>query len=264
MHNNYFFLRKLSESLDSRISGYTIGTCFSQNRDELLIGLYKDQKEFWIKADLKNQFSCLSFPHEYSRAHRNSINLFPEILGKKIKKIYQHNHERAFSILLEEKYNLLFKQFGNLSNVLLYKDDRCVNVFKHGTGDESKIHLHAFDRTIEPLGTEEIINPDILKSRIPAFDKNILEYLSRNGFENTKDNQRRLEIINDTLTLLDNPTYYVFYTDNGTKFSLLPVNPGAKQFTDPIIAINHFYTEYHKRFWLILEKNSIIKNLGFN
>jgi hypothetical protein len=77
VHNNYFFLRKLSANLRQKIPGWKIGACFSQEKNELIIGLYSDVEEFYIRADQNPQFSCLSFPASFFSAKKNSIDLFP-------------------------------------------------------------------------------------------------------------------------------------------------------------------------------------------
>jgi predicted ribosome quality control (RQC) complex YloA/Tae2 family protein len=261
VHNNYFFLRKLSESLKSRISGYVIGACFSQNKDELVIGLKNDQDEFWIKADLKSQFSCLSFPDQFFRARKNSVNLFPEIIGKEIINVHQYSHERAFSFYLDNNYILLFKLFGNFSNVLLYIEDRCINVFKHGTSDETKVKLHDLERSIESLSSEEDINAEIISMRIPSFDKNIIKYLTIHGLDELSDKTLKHTLIRDVLTLLEDPQYFVYNIDDKVKFSLIPGHPEAIQFADPIDAINYFYLEYQKTSILNQEKSRLIKYL---
>ena len=262
MHNNYFFLKNLSESLRSRLTGYVIGTCFSQNKDELVIGLHKDQNEFWIKADLKSQFSCLSFPEQFFRARKNSIDLFPELIGREIRDIYQYNHERAFSCILDNNYTLLFKLFGNFSNILLYRDNRCINVFKHGTGDETKIDLLTLDRSIEDLSSDENISAKILRSRFPSFDKNILEYLIQNGLDEDADNKHNNKLVDDLLTLLQNPCYFICNIDNKVKFRLMPGVSEPQQFSNPIEAINHFYLEHQKLSVLNNEKARIIRQLN--
>ena len=261
MHNNYFFLNRLSGELNNRILGFTIAACFSQNKDELVIMLIKDNLEFWIQADLKRQFSCLSFPEQYSRARKNSINLFPEMIGRKISEIHQYNHERAFSFILDEEYVLLFKLFGNFSNILLYKDDQCINIFKHATGDENKIIIRTLDRQIDPLISGEVISTSHLKTRFPSFDKNILAYLSERGLEGPLADPMKHNLVNDTLAMLKHPIYYVCATGDNIKFSLIPGGAGCKKFTDPLEAINFFYTAYQSRFQLNKEKTLILRQL---
>ena len=80
MHNNFHFLKKLAEELNHKLIGFKIGSCFNQEKDELIIGLENTDEEFFIKCVATPSFSCLYFPIEYARARKNSVNIWPEIL----------------------------------------------------------------------------------------------------------------------------------------------------------------------------------------
>ena len=45
MHNNYYFLSALAEELNEKLVGATLLECFSQNRDELIIGFSINPKQ---------------------------------------------------------------------------------------------------------------------------------------------------------------------------------------------------------------------------
>lgn len=261
MHNNYFFLKQLSLTLGSRIREFVIDSCFSQNKDELVFHLVRDQEEFWIKADLKNQFSCLSFPGEFSRARKNSIDLFPETIGCQVLEVCPYDYERAFALRLENCLTLVFKLFGNFSNILLFRNKECVSVFKHGTGDEAKISLETLHRQCTLPGNDELLTLDSLKKRIPAFDKHILEYLVRHGFRDNLDTTCQHKLLSDTLAYLQNPIFHVTGEGSSVKLSLLPDIPQGEQFTDPLEAINHLYNEYQKGYWLENQKNTLAREL---
>jgi len=261
VHNNYFFLRKLVEKLEVRLIGFSVEACFSQNKDELVFAFGKGTVEFWLKADFKYQFSCLSFPTDVSRARKNSIDLFPEIIGKVVTEIHQYHHERAFSIILDHEIKLLFKLFGNFSNVILYKEDQCINVFKHGAGDEDKIKIKNLDRSIEIVEESKSLTIENLRKGIPSFDKNILTYLESKGFKNSNDIQTNKDMISDTMAVLNNPLYSIYPQGDTLKFSLLPGIKDASHFTDPLEALNYFYLEYHKKYWLYKEKGVLVRLL---
>ncbi|MEJ7665667.1 MAG: hypothetical protein WKG07_42185 [Hymenobacter sp.] len=58
MHTNYYFLRQLAPALTERLRGYRVASCFSQEKDELVVGLLSDAgAEFWLKAQLGARFS---------------------------------------------------------------------------------------------------------------------------------------------------------------------------------------------------------------
>ena len=39
MHTNYYFLRQLAPALTAQLRGYRVASCFSQEKDELVVGL---------------------------------------------------------------------------------------------------------------------------------------------------------------------------------------------------------------------------------
>ena len=132
MHNNYFFLSALVKELSQKLDQSTLIDCFSQSANELVIGIVlKDDSEFWIKADLSSNFSCLSFPISFARSKKNSTNYFKEINGLPIVQIKMFDNERAFSISFKGGYHLLFKLFGNRSNVSLYKGEEGIKSFSN-------------------------------------------------------------------------------------------------------------------------------------
>ncbi len=226
-----------------------------------MLAFVKGSADFWIRADLKNQFSCLSFPDDFRRARKNSIDIFPEIIGRTVTGIQTYTHERAFSIILDHEINLLFKLFGNNSNALLYMENRCINVFKHDTGDEEKINPETLDRKIRSFEDGESYNLDKIRGMIPSFDKNILTYLKSKGFTDSLNMKVKKDMVNDTLVLLNNPLFYVYPDKDTIKFSLLPGFGESRHFTDPVEAINYFYLAYHKIYWLNKEKGALIRML---
>ncbi len=116
MHNNYYFLRQLTQALQRQLVGSVIDSCFSQEKDELVISFSRSipLSHFFIKAMLTAQFSALYFPDNFNRARANSVNLFPEIIGEEVLDMVQHQNERSFYLTLSNQKALLFKLFGNL------------------------------------------------------------------------------------------------------------------------------------------------------
>jgi hypothetical protein len=101
MHFNFHFLKFLCPELDKVFSGAEIVECFSQNKDELVIGCTLDGIDIFIRANLLPTVSCISFPDNFKRSKRNTVSLFPEIIGKRIVRIQVVSFERAFIIFLD-------------------------------------------------------------------------------------------------------------------------------------------------------------------
>ncbi len=260
MHNNYFFLKQLSASLEKKIKHWKIGACFSQNKNELIIGLYSSGEELYIKADQNPDFSCLSFHSGFSRAKKNSIDLFQTIMDKKIEKVYQYRFERAFSFHLEEEFVLLFKLFGGFSNCLLFHNNHCVEVFKHQLNDEEKIRLEDLDRDVE-ISREAFMEHSCNPGKwIPAFDATVMDYLKKRNFDAAGPG-KKWEMVHETLEYLEDPGFFVKEDPPVVKFSLFPEKPWLKKSTDPLEAVTWFYAEYTRRKQLHKLKNIASRQL---
>ena len=98
MHNNYFFLKHLSSEFNTSLTGAILEVCFSQEKDELVLGFTKNQKETFLKATMRPDFSSVTILESFGRARRNSVNLWEEIYGLEVLKIEVFEHERAFYI----------------------------------------------------------------------------------------------------------------------------------------------------------------------
>ena len=90
MHQNHYFLRQLAPALDREIRGKQFLEAFSQERDEIILvfaegrGKQNFYKPFFIKASLRPDFASLSFPEQFDRARRNSVDLFTNLYGQTV------------------------------------------------------------------------------------------------------------------------------------------------------------------------------------
>lgn len=254
MHNNYYFLKHLSARLSEPLCGAELAECFSQNKDELILGFVTGENTFWIKALLSPAFCCLSFPEQFHRAGKNSTDIFKQVLYRKVIGIDQHLNERAFSIRLSDSYQLIFKMHGNRSNILLAHGDQVIDVFNHRLKKDYEIVPSALDRLIDP-SFDQYQNPESLSVLFPTFGKEVLHHLNQAAFSG-KSRQRQWESIREMINTFDRSQYYV----SGERLALLPFD-GATIYDDPLAAINAFYRSYIADFHLNKEKKAILKQL---
>jgi predicted ribosome quality control (RQC) complex YloA/Tae2 family protein len=261
VHNNYFYLRKLAEALKKKLTGWKIGTCFSQEKNTLVIGIFSGSEEFFIKADQNFSFSCLSFPESFPRAKKNSIDLFPQLINREILDVFPYRYERAFSFKMDQDLVLLFKLFGNFSNILLFEKENCIDVFKHNLKDVEKIRLPNLDRDIvinEASFYDSGCSP---KRLIPPVNNVILEYMEGKGF-NGLDKYGKWRLLSKTLEELKNPQYYIVSINQDIKFRLFPTGKIIKKSIDPLSILSEFYLMHQKQFWFHHEKSRLIKKLS--
>ncbi len=201
MHNNYYFIRQVSLLLKKQLAGTQLLECFSQSKDELILGFASEATELYIRATLTSEFSALSFPAEFKRSSKNTVNLFQEIIGLKVTDIIQHLNERSFHLELEQNYQLLFKMYGNRSNIILFKDHKAVQIFNHNLAKDFELNIIQANRELD-LSVE---NLQKLNYILPTFGKGITKELE----QRTSKPENRLQVFQQLINYLEHPLYYI-------------------------------------------------------
>lgn len=262
MHNNFYFLRQLTRKLTDTLPGFTLSTCYSQSKDELILQFVQGVKELNIKALLQPHFSSLYFPDEISRARRNSVDLFQEAIGLTVQEVVQYRNERAFLIQLENSWSLLFKLHGNRSNILLMQGDEPYALFRNKLVKDWNIRRSALHRDL-PQNKEAFMAAEgNYKKLYPTFGPFPAEYLEARGYaEKTRDHQ--WELLSNMVEQLEKPERFLLVEQQGQPaLSLLPVGKELARLQDPIEAINHFFIAYTKEFSLQMEKQAALQQLA--
>ncbi|GEO03522.1 hypothetical protein AAE02nite_11860 [Adhaeribacter aerolatus] len=243
MHNNYFFLRQLTPALEQKLLHFVVATCFSQEKDELVIGFTNGTEDFYIKAQLSSQFSAISFPASFNRARVNSVDLFTQIIGLKVLAVVQQENERSFYLQLENNLALLFKLFGNRANIILFSGDEVVTIFQHKFTKDLELRLSQMGRNL--VITKEIFleNPHRLASIYPTLGDVPLLYLNEQNYSSAAPEQQ-WQLFRETIALLENPAFYISKINGRTRLVLLPVGEIRQIFTEPIAALQEFVRVY--------------------
>lgn len=244
MHNNYYFLRQLTASLQQSLVGYRVDTAFSQEKDELVIPFTGETKSFYIKAILTPAFTSLSFPENFNRARANSASLFPEISGKKVLQVISHKNERSFHLELEEGYALLFKMFGNRANVVLFQGDAPIALFQNKFEKDLALRLSTMGRSLQASREQFLQQPQPVASLYPTFGDVPALYLESQGYAAAIP-ERKWELLEQTRHLLENPDYYYIIKLAGrTRLTLLPLGEIRATFSQPVEALQEFVRLY--------------------
>ncbi len=260
MHNNFYFLRQLSPALDKAVRGFTLVSCFSQNKEELVLEFNNSKSSFFLRASLTSAFCCLSFPAAFNRARKNTVDLFPDVILRKVVAVRQFENERSFAIALEDNWHLLFKMHGNRANVVLLSGDKPVQLFRNHLKADAELRLLELDRTLDWSETHFKAHQDTLKETYFTLGKEVWLYLRQQGFEDA-DIQRRWEVLLATRALLEHPQFYILEREEKPVFSLLPGANVLHQFSDPIEAVTRFYTQFTGAYSLHLEKSAALSSL---
>ncbi len=81
---------------------YELQECFSQSKDELILGFAQEAQEVYIRANLNPQICLLQITSDFQKSQKNSIDLFARLRGKKVSSVRVYPFERSFAIDFEE------------------------------------------------------------------------------------------------------------------------------------------------------------------
>ena len=253
MHSNYFFLRKLSSELHEVLKGAELVECLSQAKDELLLGFsLANTSDFYIKADLNSSFSCLSFPADFVKSKRGSANLFKEFIGLTVKETLVYENERAFRITFTNEFSLVFKLFGNRSNVIVYHHEEAVKCFNRQFVNDLEVSLHGWNKTLNYSSEGYQNQKDTLYRLVPTLGKELAEELTKQEFS--------FEDFTTQLNTLGNEGVYVYEGGERPALLLFERGEGYQWFRSAIEGITHFYNGYIRIESFERTKNRLVKN----
>lgn len=259
MHNNYYFLKQLVPALETQLKWSVLTACFSQNKDELILEFQKEANSFfYIKAYQKSDFSCLSFPNQFHRARKNSIDLFGTLLGQKVITVRMFRNERAF-VLNFSNTDLLFKLYGNQSNVILYKDGNQVELFKNNLKGDKLIDINQLDRDLDITFDNLVDNEFNVRNVIPTIDKVSAQILFNRLSDDLEIGKKR--IFDEFMAELNSSNFYLQAHNEGFKLSLINTENSINKYSNPIIAITSFFEKEVKHKSLFVLKSKILANL---
>jgi predicted ribosome quality control (RQC) complex YloA/Tae2 family protein len=138
---------------------------------------------------------------------------------------------------------------------LLFKQEQLVSIFKNNLKQDKKFHPQnkSINFSIELLRQNEYN----LQKLYFTFDDLFVSYFEKEGFEKKSDSEK-LKLIEDTLSYLNRPTYYLTRFKNKIVLSVLKIGEIIDSYKDPIKAINQFYHAHFKFNFLETKRNQVL------
>ncbi len=231
MHTNYYFLRQLAPALTAQLAGFRVAVCFSQEKDELVIGLVQDRQEYWLKAQLGANFPALALPETFQRARSNSVDLFPALLGQQVETVVVWPHDRVLQVNFRSGARLVFKLYGPRPNA----------IFRLAPEAPTQLFQQKLlaDADLRPQAAPPLPAPGKLP---PPLADLPLRYLRLHGYDAAPP-EARPRLVHQVLAQLETPAhYFLIQLDGRTRLSLLPLGEVLKTFagTEPIAALRYF------------------------
>jgi predicted ribosome quality control (RQC) complex YloA/Tae2 family protein len=260
LHNNYYFLKKLVNQLQNTLHQAVVSECFSQDKDELIIRFETKDNPFYIKAILHSDFCCLAFPPDFSRARKNSVNLFNMLIGQRVISVTQFENERSFAIHFQQNISLLFKMHGNRSNIVVFENGCATTLFRNHLRQDLTITLQDLNKSIDWSFEALKENESDLRKLYYTFGKPVWNYLSSTGFNelSTEDKFKAIQLLRAEF---EKEEYYIVETSGSIHLSLIPINQVREKYTSPSKAITAFCFLYLQSQAFLNLKNQTLAEL---
>lgn len=208
MHLTYHFLRFLAPALSDAFAGNTIVSCFSQSKDELILETEGAQETRYIRAHFLPPQVYLSFPTQFHRAKRNTVNLFDSLIGEQIMSCRAFSYERALKLELSSGKVLVLKLHGNRSNCLLYlpNETEPTLIFRNAISEDKNLDWNSLDLELNLSLEQFIFLEGNVSQFLPTLGPVPRAWLKDKGYLE-KTLSEKWVLIEELLDLLDSPLY---------------------------------------------------------
>jgi hypothetical protein len=242
MHLNFHFLRFLCPELEAVLTGKFLVSCFSQNKDELIMSFEDEEETVFLRANLLPGISCLSLVPDFKRGKRNTISLFEPAIGNRVSTVQVCSYERAFFLHFESGAKILFKLFGNKSNILWYSQEAELPelLFRNLLREDWELKISELSKNIELEFNRFQALEGNAAQFLPTLGKIPRNWLKGKGYIEASI-QERWQLMQELLDMLDAPFYSIIKEEGQYVLSLLPEENSLFQTTDPIIATNELF-----------------------
>ena len=122
MFTNWLTYRSVARSLQADLVGARFAACYTQEKNELIFILEAQRGAYHLQFSAQPRFAYLIHRQEISRARKNSVGLFPEVLGKEIVDVAIHASDRLIRVALANSCSLIFVLYSARANLHLVRE----------------------------------------------------------------------------------------------------------------------------------------------
>lgn len=188
---NYFVLNRITVELKPLIQGGKIISIFTQEKNKLIVVFSLEGKEVYLEICVNSGSPYLILKQNYSRAKKNTFELFRSLLNSNITGIFIADNDRIITIATTSG-TLFFTIRGKFTNVFVIDIKEGIEAFLKideekliSTKEEllSKIYIDDF-HDLEIIDENKELNIESFQKKHPIVSKDIIqEVKSRSGDE---------------------------------------------------------------------------------
>ncbi len=246
MHIHYFILRKIATLLDRETKGGIFAEAFTQEKDQLMIGLGTPEKDVWLRVSCGSPLPFVWPLNQFNKARKNVLGLFLQLQGLRIQRVHTVPYERVILIDLEKHYQVALKMHGLMSNVLVLHHGKVVDRFRQ----HSELDLE-FVVTPGIYNADAITDPALaalpaqehLKAISPIFEKNFVAQIEGA----MTDGLSFVDAFAACMALVEDERYYLLRKKDRIQFLMFPPPGGeAIEIEGLQRALHVFFKTWHQ------------------
>ncbi|MCS7073887.1 MAG: hypothetical protein NZ108_05420, partial [Bacteroidia bacterium] len=205
---NYWVLRALAKELEELSVGMLWYEAFSQQKDELVIGLADANQQLFLRVGCMPEMQYIVPVKEFRRAKTNRVALFDMLVGKQLCSLKVPDGERMILLELSDGFTVVLKMHGTHANVIVYEQGEWISQFRSRLSENQSLGQFSCNETITLTG-----NPDSpsFKKQNPWWDKIFQRYWIQQINQGSKPHEL-LEYLSFSLA---QPKFYVGGTEPG-------------------------------------------------
>jgi len=264
MIKNYFYLNRFVIEAGKILTGEMVNYIFTQEKDKLIIEFGKEDSMKFLEIYVNPGQPHINIRTSYSRAKKNTIDVFPETHGQIISSIKIAENDRIIKIDLKSD-TLFFTIRGKYTNVLLIKEENSISSFKKIDEDllkdlklelQDQKYIASFNHLDVKLESDDYYLD--IKKKYPIIGNEIIKEAKR---RDKSDNENKSLILEKVLNEIIDEQPAVLIDENLGEVHLAPASfdvfdQTEKKSFDTLIEAQTFYLS-KKRF--LSEKQRLLK-----
>ncbi len=226
MISNYYTLAHIASLLDSRLVNHPIRSIFTQESGQMVIDLGPGNS---VIVSCQPGLNALFLHHRFSRARKNTVDLFPSCQERLIRSIAIHPSDRVVIFLLDSGERIEASFFGAAANVtLLGPDNNVIASFKRRKepasvtassfpiANDPDTTVSAYLKRDHPRLGPQLVREVITRAHVPGLAR----WGTLSEDEKGSIHSALAEIQNDLLNIRPR----IYFADDGIpEFSIIPL-----------------------------------------
>ncbi len=261
-------LEHLSSWLSEMFAGRSIHEVFSQSRNELIICFEQGDQRPGLRISVEPQKNFVYLLQDVQRAKRNTVDLFPSVIGKTVVTVTAAQNDRMLLLNCSEQCTVAVLMYGSSANVFVVNDQQMIiDAFVHaketiGKPSPPTSKTHAVPASI--ISPDEFLAAfsstpheflrDVLKSLFPSLGKTLMneilyqvQYPSTTPVKEFTNEQKKnlYRIVKNLTDQLAHPVPRIYYDRHSpVSFSLVPLTQYSNLRCEEFDSINEALRVY--------------------